>query len=397
MKHACTRMLLVVWLSLFGAPAAHSQPLQLREKVAQSADNIVRVEAVFKAPSQGFGYVVAATNTNLFVLTARHVVAEQIGGGYQAARTIRVTTSDGTVLQAEGVHFLDDFLDLAILRLPRSKSVLFKPDVLAQPQVVNDEVWLYGYQGRMAFVGQPGRIREIRSNSLALSGAGGWQGSSGAPVFSASGLSAIYTGVNGPLGVGIPIHTIGRLAIAKGLPWQLKDSGWLIPSIGLALERMDGLQLPVNALSAGIARRYAIPGSHTVSPGDFVLEFDNGFMLCEPARFTVRRNEPGQAIKVDCRPQLQGNWHGSYLQSVVIDELQDGVYSVLSTGRTDEPARWVRGRLLAKGTSTTMFQLDLTDLGGAALVGSASLSTDLKTLRLQFYRGAQRIDETLRR
>jgi hypothetical protein len=390
-------MVVPALLSLFITLPTYAQPVQLREKVMQSLDNVVRIEARFREPSQGFGYVVAVTPSNTFVLTARHVVAETIGAKYQQAGTIKVTTSDGTVLPVEGVRFLDEFVDIAILQLPHSSAILFKPNVLAPPPALNDEVWLFGYQQRLSFVGQSGRVRDIRSSSLFLSGAEGRPGSSGAPIFSASGLAAIYSGVNGAAGMSIPVGTIERLAVVAGIPWQLRLSEWVVASIRLTLQRKDGLKAPVIAVAVGGTQRYSLPGIYTVPAGAFTLDFDISQVLCVPATFTVRRSEPAQTMTVDCRPQFFGTWHGAFLEAATIDELQDGIFNFVATGPKDEPARWMRGRLLAKGTSLTNFQVDLTDQNGMPITGNAVLSDDLKTLTLQLEQGSRQITEKLRR
>lgn len=391
------RMIALTVLGLLSSPGMHAEPVQLRAKVMQSIDNVVRIEARHPAPNQGFGYIIAITSSQTYVLTARHVVAEIAGASYKPAASITVTISDGQALAVENVIFLDEFLDVAILQLPHSSAVWFKPAVLAASPIPNDEAWLFGYQQRLAFVGEPARVRDIRSNVIFLSGAGGWAGSSGAPIYSASGLLAIYSGVNGPTGTAIPLSTVERLARTAGIPWQLTASEWLVAAIQLSLRRLDRFEPLVTVVAAGGVLRYAVPGNYTVPAGPFSVQSDVRELSCVPASFTVRRDEPVQTMSVDCQPRFDGSWHGSFLENVGIAELQDGIFSFIATGPQGEPELWMQGRMSATGVSSTDFQLYLMDATGKPVIGKAVLSNDVKMLTLDLETATKKIRDSLRR
>lgn len=89
------RIIAMTVLGLFSSPGMHAEPTQLREKVMQSIDNVVRIEARHPEPNQGFGYIIAVTSSHIYVLTVRHVVAEIAGASYKPAASITVTISDG--------------------------------------------------------------------------------------------------------------------------------------------------------------------------------------------------------------------------------------------------------------------------------------------------------------
>lgn len=391
------RIIAMTVLGLFSSPGMHAEPTQLREKVMQSIDNVVRIEARHPEPNQGFGYIIAVTSSHIYVLTVRHVVAEIAGASYKPAASITVTISDGQALAVENVTFLDEFLDVAILQLPHSSAVWFKPAVLAASPMPNDEAWLFGYQQRLAFVGEPGKIRDIRSNVISLSGAGGWAGSSGAPIYSASGLLAIYSGVNGLTGTAIPLSTVERLARTAGIPWQLTSSEWLVAAIQLTLRRLDRFEPLVTVVTVGGLQRYAVPGNYTVPAGAFSVQSDVRELSCVPTTFTVRRDAPVQTMSVDCQPRFEGSWHGSLFKNVGIAELQDGIFSFIASGPQSEPELSMQGRMSATSLSSTDFQLHLMDTTGKPVTGRAVLSNDVKTLTLDLETATQKVSDTLRR
>jgi hypothetical protein len=361
--------------------AALAQPENLKTNSQAAVDNVVRVESTWKNASQlGFGYLVSTSAGESIVVTPRHVVATKVGNGYQVADTITVTTAGNGRFNVRKAHMPEPVADVAVLEVVTPSALFMTPAVLAEAPVVEEYVWLFGFDQRLQFNGTSGQVRDFTSEIIRTAFVSAWKGSSGGPLFSASGIVGFHLKSDGAHSDVLPVEVARRAVVGAGKKWLLRPSLWVAASVQLTLERRDPLAARVVARQAG-GGTLAVPGIYTAPAGDYGLEYDFSKIRCTPQSWRVNRVDASQKVVVSCSPQLAGNWHNSRL-SVSLSQTPTGDLEFLSSGSQVDPTAIMTGRLIHSATRPLVFQISVTDYTGSFYGGTATLSDDLSELVL---------------
>lgn len=372
--------LLGVALLLAGG-AALAQPKNLKTNAEAAEDNVVRVESIWKNASQlGFGYLVSTSAGESVVVTPRHVVATKVGNGYQAADNITVTTAGNVRFNVRKVHMPEPVADVAVLEVVTPNALFMTPGVLADRPDPNEEIWLFGFNQTLQFNGASGRVRDFTSEIIRTAFVSAWQGSSGGPLFSTSGIVGFHLKSYSVHSDVLPVDVARRAVVGAGKNWLLRPSLWVVPSVQLTLERRDPLAARVVARQAG-GGTLAVPGRYPAPAGDYGLEYDFSKIRCTPQSWRVNRVDPSQKVVVSCSPQLAGTWQNTRL-SVVLSQTPTGDLEFLSSGSQQDPTAVMTGRLIENVTRALVFQISVTDATGSFYGGTATLSDDLTELVL---------------
>jgi hypothetical protein len=371
---------LVVDLLLAGR-AALAQPANLRTNAEAALDNVVRVESTWKDASQlGFGYLVSSSAGESIVITPRHVVATKVGNGYQVADTITVTTAGNGRFNVRKAHMPEPVADVAVLEVVTPNALFMTPAVLADKPVVDEEVWLFGFGQKLQFNGASGRVRDFTSEIIRSAFVSAWKGSSGGPLFSASGIVGFHLKSDGAHSDVLPVDVARRAALGAGKKWLLRPSLWVAASVQLTLGRLDPLAVRVVARQAG-GGTLAVPGQYSAPAGDYGLEYDFSKIKCTPQSWRVNRVDPSQKVVVSCSPQLAGTWQNARL-SVSLSQTPTGDLEFSSSGSQQDLTASMKGRLIQNVTQPLVFQISVTDRTESFYGGTATLSDDLSELVL---------------
>ena len=366
---------------LLASRAVLAQPAILRTNADAAVDNVVRVESTWKAGSQlGFGYLVSTSAGESIVITPRHVVATQVGNDYQAAETITVTTASNGRFKVRKVHLPEPVADVAVLEVATPNALFMTPAVLADKPVVDEQIWLFGFNQTLRFNGASGLVRDVTTEIIRAAFVSAWKGSSGGPVFSKDGIVGFHQKSDGAHSEVLPVEVARRAVVKAGKPWRLQPSFWVVPSVVLTLERRDPLAAPVVARQAG-GGTLAIPGQYSVPAGDYGLEYDVTKMNCTPQGWRLNRVDHSQKVVVSCAPQLAGQWQNARL-TIVLSDTPTGDLQLMSVGDQRDPTAFLQGRLIQKVTDPLVFQISATDLTQSFYGGTATFSNDLSELVL---------------
>lgn len=193
---------------------------------------VVRISAV-DINEQGFGLVVGADDTSLYVLTARHVVSRlpPLGLDGPERPSARIQASlcaqpQAATLSAERLlNFDAGAADLALLRLPRPPDYQPRPRALAESESVRTETatWVLGFEQRCEVMASSGTLESGRDpiNQLRARHGGVRGGSSGAPLQIGSGMAGLVTRSDS---IAVTAHSLDHareLVSAQGWPWTL--------------------------------------------------------------------------------------------------------------------------------------------------------------------------------
>lgn len=372
--------LLGVALLLAGG-AALAQPTDLKTNAEAAEDNVVRVESIWKNTSElGFGYLVSTSAGESVVVTPRHVVATRVGNGYQAADSITVTTAGNVRFNVRKVYMPEPVADVAVLEVVTPNPLFMTPSVLADRPEPNEEIWLFGFNQTLQFNGASGRVRDFTAEIIRTAFVSAWKGSSGGPMFSASGIVGFHLKSDGAHSSVLPIDVARRATLGAGKNWLLRPSLWVVPSVQLTLERRDPLAALVVARQAG-GGTLAVPGRYSAPAGDYGLEYDFSKIRCTPQTWRVNRAATSQKVVVSCSPQLAGTWQNARL-SVSLSQTPTGDLDFLSSGHKSDPTAIMTGRLIQNVARPLVFQISVTDYSGSFFGGTATLSDDLSELVL---------------
>lgn len=362
-----------------GSPFA--QPQKLRTNAEAAVDNVVRVESTWTGAIRlGFGYLVSTSAGESVVITPRHVVAEQVGNGYQAADTITITTAGNRRFNVRKVHLPEPVADVAVLEVVTPNALLMTPAVLADKPEVGEEIWLFGFNQTLRFNGASGRVRDFTAEIIRTAFVSAWEGSSGGPIFSANGVVGFHQKSDSPHSIVLPVEVARRAVARAGKQWLLRPSLWVTPSVQLTLERRDPLPVRVVARQAG-GDTLAIPGRYPTPAGDYALEYDSAKIKCTPERWRVNRVDDRQKVVVTCAPQLSGQWQNARL-NILLSDTPTGDLQLISTGSRQDPTAFMTGRLIQKVPGPLVFQISVTDLTESFYGGTATFSDDMSELVL---------------
>lgn len=178
------------------------------------------VVAIEAGDQFGFGTIVAADAKRLFVLTAAHVIA---GNPFRVPVAVRLAERPHDRLEARPLG-ADDRLDVAIVAVPRPASFTWTRPPIGGPAISRGApVWFVGRDSRWFVPAAPGRVQEVdRSHHrLWLLNLPVLPGSSGAPVFDATGIvGVVVTDGIGDLTEAIRIHGLGDWLARIGVPFD---------------------------------------------------------------------------------------------------------------------------------------------------------------------------------
>lgn len=366
---------------LLAGEAALAQPTKLKTNAEAAEDNVVRVESVWKNARQlGFGYLVSSAAGESVVITPRHVVATKVGNGYQAADSVTVTTAGNVRFNVRKVHLPEPVADVAVLEVVTPNPLFMTPGVLADRPDPNEEIWLFGFNQTLQFNGASGRVRDFTAEIIRTAFVSAWTGSSGGPIFSASGIVGFHLKSDGAHSFVLPVDVARRATLGAGKNWLLRPSLWVVPSVQLTLERRDPLAALVVARQAG-GGTLAVPGRHSAPAGEYGLEYDFSKIRCTPQTWRVNRADTSQKVVVSCSPQLAGTWQNTRL-FVSLSQTPTGDLEFLSSGHQLDPTAIMTGRLIQNVTQPLVFQISVTDYTGSFFGGTATLSEDLSELVL---------------
>lgn len=246
----------------------------------------------------GFGVVVGGDARSLFVVTARHVVAQA-----QAPIEVRLCAMPNAVLAAKSlVEFDRAEDDIAVLRVARPAGYLPPVRALAPPPQtrLRDETWLLGRNDECSVATITGAVSALRDarNNLRIDLPGVLGGSSGAPVITGWGIVGL---VKDSDNVTVTAHSIAHLeerVRAHGVAiWLLADARNVPPTNPLAAQ-ID-LAETLNLYLFGLRDLHALLQQRVVarkSFEEFVAKYNGGLNRFRDARDkydgTLRRHWP---------------------------------------------------------------------------------------------------------
>jgi len=201
------------------------------ELAAHLRQNLVWIAAQ-DIGEHGYGLVVGADETTLWVATARHVIVRTAmrGSGLPDEPSRRVglrlcTAARGELIAAEPVHgFEAGNGDVALLRAARPQGYAPLERAIADSVTAGEPVWLLGSNDECGVVPAQGHVRALAdsSHTLRIDFAGVQGGSSGAPVASGYGIVGLMKAADD---LTTSVHAIAdlqqRVQAVAGARWQL--------------------------------------------------------------------------------------------------------------------------------------------------------------------------------
>ena len=278
--------------------------------------NVVRVSAV-DINEQGFGLVVGADETWLYVLTARHVVSRLpplgLDGAERPSARIEARLCAQPQAEALGAERLLNFdagaADLALLRLPRPPD--YRPSQRALADVaavrVDASTWVLGFEQRCEVLASSGTLESGRDtlNQLRARHGGVRGGSSGAPLLIGSGLAGLVTRSDS---IALTAHSLEHareLLSAQGWPWTLAVAR-NIPPTDPAAARIDLAETLSRYLFA-VRETHGLLLQQRVARATFKDYVDNYNRAI--ARFRDARDKYDGALAVHWPAEVLPAWH----------------------------------------------------------------------------------------
>lgn len=390
---------LVILLCCTAISEALSQPVAVREFAKLTEDNVYRVNATWTsgATRSGYAYLVAQRDGTSTLITARHVVFEEVQGAYVAADEVqvRLATGAGPAYVVSKAKVPVRALDLAVIDFVAKQSSQISTSVLAQSlPAQGEEVWLFAPRADRLVSPTPGVVQEMNGGVVRVLNLGGQLGLSGAPVISQGGVTGIYLGLQEATSSILSIKLIEKTLKDLDFDWGLNDSLLKLPTLTAEFRRVDRLSLSVDVRGSGNQMLFSVPGSYQVPAGPYVLDYDKKLMNCNLGSIFIKPHEPRQTFVVSCTPRLQGKWIGSVYEAV-ISPIGNGDYQLISVerGGNTDASLFLKGRVL-QTTSPLVFQTWLSDLNKRDRSGTLVISESLRELSLQERDGAGGVRST---
>lgn len=195
---------------------------------ARLLHNVVRVRAA-DLREHGFGLIVGANSRHLFIVTARHVVADAKGLG--KAIGVSFCASDHAGAEPAAAEAVPEFdagdRDLALLRVlrPASYRPLLETVAPADTLALRQDAWLLGQDDACGVAAGSAAVLALPDarEQMAIEFPGARGGASGGPAISAYGVLGIVTNADDIVMAVQAIEPIARRLRAGGW-WQLQPA-----------------------------------------------------------------------------------------------------------------------------------------------------------------------------
>lgn len=212
----------LVLLLLTVAPGVFAQS-DIPQRVTNFAPRVVRVKATGDRPSEGFGFVVGETSTDLYAVTAAHVIRDAGASAQVQVAFVGQSWIDAVLVKR------DDMFDVTALRITKKTAgTRFRTGCIhpLPKSYLNTSVWFIGREGTWYVATLPGKINAEPDlmHRISFDIVGVRPGNSGGPLLGRDGLLGMVledTGLNE--GRAFDIRAIQTLFANWKLPWGLTE------------------------------------------------------------------------------------------------------------------------------------------------------------------------------
>jgi hypothetical protein len=209
---------------LIGMPlVGQAQPVAGERLALALRNNVVGIVAERSdGVHNGFGFIVAEQQGQIFLVTANHVVRS--GGPDGVARVlVKFFQDQGQSYQATLLETSDQTYDLAVLRVQLPAGPTWQRAVLGPQRVERGTpVWFIGRSGEWYVPTVPGRVNTLSLDlKYLLDNLPVRVGTSGAPLIAEAGIIGMVTSDADESSEAVSIDIIARAFAQWNLPWHL--------------------------------------------------------------------------------------------------------------------------------------------------------------------------------
>lgn len=210
---------------LLGLPmVGHAQPADGEALALALRNNVVGIVAERgDGVHNGFGFIVAERQGQVFIVTANHVVRSGGPDGEARRILVRFFQEQGRSYQATLLETSDQTYDLAVLQVPLPAGLTWQRAVLGPQRAERrTPVWFVGRSGEWYVPTVPGRINTLTLDlKYLLDNLPVRVGTSGAPLIADTGLIGMVTSDASESSEAVSMDILARAFAQWNLPWQL--------------------------------------------------------------------------------------------------------------------------------------------------------------------------------
>jgi hypothetical protein len=371
----------------------NAQSSDVQKLVDSAQGNAVSIVATYgSTPFEGYGVVVSKTSDGYIVATAKHIVMQNESIKASSVSISAFGISMGTVTKMN----LESPFDVAFLWVKGAPSAAWQDQFGSfEDPLPGEHAWIYGHDSSWTFKGE-GTIDSVQQGILQINDLNGWKGESGAPVFSSYGLIGLYLRAHG-LGTSdvLPLRTIRSEGERLDVPWSLTQAMWIPRSVKLTVRRIDTSEPEIHVRNLQTGQTFPI-GEHDAYSGKYAVVFPFSLMQCAPSTFDISRTVVTQNIDIKCVPNLNGEWSNGRLR-MLITRVNDYDYEFTGVSTSADPIAPASGRLQQNSADERVFFITAKTASGFTLGGSATVSPNMKNVKVHLSNGLQDSNETLER
>lgn len=400
---------LAITLAVCIAPSDGSAQQATSHSQQNFLSNVVRIG------SSGYGLIVARGYNRLYVVTAKHVVADEKGNLYADMLPIFLQGDDVAWNERPVEDWrlperppLQDIIILGVFvprtpgdtgRRHRTDPILWSLSLDEAPQV-GDAVRLTATVNAIGYAPSLGIVEELSSEqgvAVRISGRIGQHGQSGAPIATEWGLIGIYLGNDGDDADFVALPLI-RDAVISSFGQELWD---LLPAPVRPVQTVlcvDLVGAPIDSVRlSGPEGLVILNGSacgRTLTGRHMAFGAPGSHLRCDPETFSV----PAEVLapfRITCKPDFGGIWHGPQSEFLTLDKVGDELWQFKLTHRpvNGEIHFDITGKARLRGDLMSIVSGKVgrqTGVTGSMRLSSGRLTLDLttksETLAMEFER-----------